>query len=192
MRLSRASRRLLLLLHLLVTMSWLGVDLVIGVLSFTGLTTDDPRTMATAYAALSMFGVPLLLTLGLLTLATGVLLGLGTRYGLLRYWWVAVKLVVGVVLTVLVVVALKPTLDRAATETAVLDPTLADRLSQVRFNMVFPPIVSTTALVFAAYLGLYKPWGRTGLGRTGGLTAREAPTTEGRRRDPARPRRAPR
>lgn len=160
MRLSRRARRFTLFLHLLVALSWIGVDLVLGVLSFTGLTTDDPRTMAIAYTGISMFGVPLLLTLGLSTLATGAVLGLGTRYGLLRYWWVAVKLVLNLVLTALVLVALRPTLQDGAAASAVVDATLPDRLSQVRFNMVFPPLVSTTALVFAAWLGTYKPWGR--------------------------------
>lgn len=161
MTLSRRTRRTLVLLHVLASMSWIGVDLVIGVLSFTGLTTDDPRTMATAYGGLALFAVPLLLVLGLLTLATGALLGLGTRFGLLRYWWVVVKLVISVVLTVLVLVALRPTLDVAAVETATVDPTLADRLTDVRFNMIFPPLVSTTALVVAAWLGVFKPSGPT-------------------------------
>lgn len=160
MRLSRGARRFTLFLHVLVTLSWIGVDLVIGVLSFTGLSTDDPRTMAVAYTAISMFGAPLLLTLGLATLATGVVLGLGTRYGLLRYWWVAIKLVISIVLTVLVLLALRPTLHDGAVAAKVVDATLPERLSQVRFNMVFPPLVSTTALVFAAWLGTYKPWGR--------------------------------
>jgi hypothetical protein len=99
MRLSRSARRFTILLHILVSVSWIGADLVIGVLSFTGLTTDDPRTMATAYTAIGMFAVPLLMTLGLLTLATGLMLGLGTRFGLVRYWWVVVKLVISVVLS---------------------------------------------------------------------------------------------
>ena len=87
-------------------------------LSFRGLTSDDPQTVATAYGALTMFCVPLLLTLGLLSLATGVILGLGTRFGLVRYWWVATKLVISLVLTTLVLVALRPTLGDAGTEVA--------------------------------------------------------------------------
>jgi hypothetical protein len=170
-KLSRRTRRVLVLLHVLTSMSWIGVDLVIGVLSFTGLSTDDPRTMATAYGGLALFAVPLLLALGLGTLATGILLGLGTRFGLLRYWWVVVKLVISVVLTVLVIVALRPTLGEAAVETSTVDPTLADRLADVRLTMVFPPLVSTTALVVTAWLGVFKPWGPTRLGRDRGAAA---------------------
>jgi hypothetical protein len=36
------------------------------------------------------------------SLASGVVLGLGTKWGLIRYWWVAAKLVLNVVLVALV------------------------------------------------------------------------------------------
>lgn len=166
MKLPREIRRFTIFLHVLVSVSWIGVDLVIGVLSFTGLTTDDPQTMATAYTAISMFGVPLLLTLGLLALATGLTLGWGTRFGLVRHWWVVTKLIISLVLITLVVVALRPTLIDAAAESAVVDPTLPERLDQVRLNMIFPPLVSTAALLFATWLGVYKPWGQTRFGRS--------------------------
>ena len=162
---TRKMRRFVLLAHILSAVSWIGVDLVMGVLSFRGLSTDDPQTLATAYGGLAMFCVPLLLTLGLLTLTTGVVLGLGTRFGLVRHWWVVAKLVITVVLCVLVLVALQPTLADAAAQTAVVDGTLPARLTDVRRNMIFPPLVSTSALLFASWLSVYKPWGVTRRGR---------------------------
>jgi hypothetical protein len=162
---SRETRKFVLLTHILGSISWIGVDLVMGVLSFVGLASDDPQTVATAYGALTMFCVPLLLTLGLLSLTTGVILGLGTRFGLVRYWWVVTKLVLNLVLTTLVLVALQPTLGDAATEVATVDASLPDRLADVSRNMIFPPIVSTSLLLFAAWLSVYKPWGPTPYGR---------------------------
>ena len=162
---TREMRRFVLLTHILSSVSWIGVDLVMGALSLRGLTTDDPHTLATAYGALAIFCVPLLLTLGLLTLTTGVVLGLGTRFGLVRYWWVVTKLVITVGFCVLILVALQPTLADAGTQTAVVDGTLPERLTDVRRNMIFPPIVSTSALLFASWLSVYKPWGVTPRGR---------------------------
>ncbi len=161
MRLPRRVRRATVFVHVLVAIAWVGVDLVVGALSLTGLRTEDPRTMATAYTAIGMFAVPLMLALGLLTLATGVTLSLGTRYGLLRHWWVVVKLVANLVLTVLVVVALRPVLAEATAQAATVDPSLPGRLARVRVDLVFPPLVSTTTLLAAAWLGWYKPWGTT-------------------------------
>jgi hypothetical protein len=36
-------RKFVLLAHILSAVSWIGVDLVMGVLSFRSLTTDDPQ-----------------------------------------------------------------------------------------------------------------------------------------------------
>ena len=96
-----------------------------------------------------------MLTAGVLCLVTGLVLGWTTKWGLLRYWWVAVKLAVNLVLCTLILVALQPGMAdiRAYGEsrlTEPLDPT----------NLYFPPIVSLTALSFATVLAVYKPWGR--------------------------------
>ncbi len=164
-RLSRRTRKAVLLLHVLSSVSWIGVDLVMGALAVRGLTTDDPRTQAVVYASLELFAVPLLLTLGLLSLSTGLVLGVGTRFGLVRYWWVVAKLVVTLVLLVLVLLALRPTVLEAATEAAVVDGSLPGRLADARVGLVFPPAVSVLALSFATWLAVYKPWGATARGR---------------------------
>jgi hypothetical protein len=89
---------------------------------------------------------------------TGVVLGAGTHHGLVRYWWVVVKLVLNIVLTLLVLVLLRPGLDEAAAVGRQLatDAAVGVDLS----NLVFPPIVSGTSLVVATVLAVYKPWGR--------------------------------
>ena len=63
---------------------------------------------------LELFAVWPLLTAGLVCLASGVVLGLGTKYGLVRYWWVAIKLMLNIVLTALVLIALRPEVSKAA------------------------------------------------------------------------------
>ncbi|HEX5987441.1 MAG TPA: DUF2269 family protein [Nocardioides sp.] len=164
-RLSRKGRKALLLFHVLSSVSWIGVDLAMGVLAYRGLATDDPAELAVIYRALEMFCVPLLLTLGLLSLGSGIWLGLGTRFGLVRYWWVLVKLAISLVLLTLVLVALRPTLLEGAAQATVVDDSLPERLTDVRRNMLFPPVVSTTMLAFVTWLAVYKPWGVTPRGR---------------------------
>ena len=89
---------------------------------------------------------------------TGIVLGLGTTYGLFRYWWVVLKLALNVVLTLLVLVALRPEVTSLAN-----DGQLAATGQAVTFvedNIVFPPIVSPALLLVAFVLAVYKPWGR--------------------------------
>jgi hypothetical protein len=147
------------------SVGWIGADLVFLILSVTGFTSGDPALVAACYRAIGSFAVWLLLPLGLLSLATGLLLGIGSKYGLLRYWWVLTKLAINAVLLVLVLVALRPVVGDAAVASARVDPTLAQRLGSGPRNLLFPPLVSITALSVATYLGVFKPWGRTRRGR---------------------------
>jgi hypothetical protein len=84
--------------------------------------------------------------------------GLGTKYGLVRYWWVAIKLALNLILATLVVTSLRGEVANAAH----LGAELASGADvQWNFtNMMYPPIVSPTALTIAFLLAVFKPWGR--------------------------------
>lgn len=157
-RLPRAWRRLALVLHVISAGSWIGIDVVVAVLVLTGWFADDPGVRSLAYRALAEFVVWPMLGAGLLCLATGVGLGLGTPWGLLRYWWVVVKLGLNVVLCALVVVVLEPGMGDVAAYGAEL---LTGSPSDDRVaRLFFPPAVSLSALSLATVLAVYKPWGR--------------------------------
>jgi hypothetical protein len=147
-----------LVVHIASAGAWIGMDVVLGVLVATAALGDDVATSAVAYQALKLFAVWPLLATGLLCLASGVVLGLGTKYGLLRYWWVLVKLVMNVVLTAAVYVSLRPGLAEASA----YGEALVDGVSGVPApsQLAFPPIVSTTCLLVATVLSVVKPWGR--------------------------------
>jgi hypothetical protein len=152
------TRKWVLVLHIASAGSWLGIDVVIGVLVFTSLLRHDTATVALCYQVLGLVAVWPLLIAGLLCLLTGILLGLGSRWGLVRYWWVATKLVLNLMLTGLVLVALRPGLDelsRVGRELAA-----GHQVDAALHGMLYPPIVSPIALLVALLLAVFKPWGR--------------------------------
>jgi hypothetical protein len=169
LRLRRGARRTWLVVHLLGSVGWVGVDVVLGVLVL-GALLGEPATAAACLTVAPLLFWPLL-GAGLLSLLSGLVLGLGTRYGLLRYWWVAVKLTLNVVLVVLVVLLLRGGLDEAAARGAAGGPDPAAGLD----TLVFPPTVSLTALVVATVLAVVKPWGR--VRRTAARGAARSSTT---------------
>jgi len=157
-RLGGRTRRTVLTLHILSVGTWVGVDVVVAVLVLTGWLSADPSTRGLAYQALGTFVVWPMLLSGLVSLATGVILGLGSKYGLVRYWWVAVKLVLNLVLCTLILVALQPGLGEVARYGRDLAAgTAAERDMS---DLFFPPIVSLSALTLATILSVAKPWGR--------------------------------
>ncbi|MEU6076066.1 hypothetical protein [Micromonospora sp. NPDC047074] len=165
-RFGGGTRKLILLVHIVSVGVWVGLDVAMAVLIFTAMGTDDPHVRGFTLQALGLVTVWPMLTAGLLSLATGVLLGLGSRYGLVRYWWVLTKLVLTVALCTLIAVALRG----GAAEAAAAGRVMATGVS-VAWNsgdMLFPPIVSSTALLVAFALSVFKPWGRLRRGRSRG------------------------
>ncbi|MGN9778866.1 DUF2269 family protein [Micromonospora sp. H33] len=151
-------RRVLLLLHIASAGAWLGFDIVLGLLVLAAFGPGDDLGAAAALTSTGYFATWPLATIGLVCLATGVLLGLGTKYGLVRYWWVAVKLVLNVVLVTLVIALLSPGVRELTEGTRA---SLADgRPLPELTDMAFPPIVSTTAVLVAMTLSVFKPGGQ--------------------------------
>lgn len=158
-RLGRRTRRAVLVTHIVSASAWIGIDVVVAILAVTSMTTDSAQTRAVAYQALGIVAVWPMFLAGVGSLLSGLLLGLGTKYGLVRYWWVAIKLCLNIVLTTLILVALRPGIDElSAYGRAVLrggTPAGVDT-----GQLLFPPAVSMTALTIAVVLSVFKPWGR--------------------------------
>jgi hypothetical protein len=156
--LSRRARKVALVVHIASAGVWLGLDAVMATLVVTSAVTDDTRTRAVCYRALQLVTVWPMTVAGLICLVSGIVLGLGTVYGLVRYWWVAAKLVINIVLSTLILVALRPGISEvAARGDALLN---GQAVSTAVGDLAFPPIVSPTALLIAVALSVFKPWGK--------------------------------
>ncbi len=157
-RLGRGLRRTTLFVHIVSAGAWVGIDVIVAVLVLAGRFGGDTATRGIAYQALGLFIVWPMLISGLTCLVSGLILGIGTKWGLVRYWWVAAKLVINVVLCTLIVVLLQPGMDdiRAyGRDLSAGAPTHGSVSS-----LFFPPAVSLTALSIATFLSVFKPWGR--------------------------------
>ncbi len=159
--LSRSARRVVLSLHLVCAVGWMGLDLGLFALLLTGWTTDDGPVAAAMYTAARVAVPPVVPALAIGMLLTGVVLGLATRWGLVQWWWVFVKLVIGVVLTVLVLVLLLPGALGLPTDLAGTADEVRDAVGREGRHLLFPPVVSFVALGVALWLSVRKPWGRT-------------------------------
>jgi uncharacterized membrane protein len=157
-RLGNRLRKTVLLLHIVAGGTWFGLDVAMAVLVFTAIGTDSAAVRAYTLQSLKLITVWPMFSAAMLSLITGILLGLGSKYGLLRYWWVAIKLGLNLILTALVVTALRSEVANAASLGAQLAGG-AD-VDWNFTNMIYPPIVSPTALTIAFLLAVFKPWGR--------------------------------
>jgi uncharacterized membrane protein len=159
--LGRNARRTTLLLHILCGVGWMGLDLGLATLVLTGATTGSGPVAAASYTAVRIVIPVVVPVLALGMLLTGVVLGLGTKYGLVQWTWVLVKLCVAIVLTVLVFVALVPGALSIPTELTGAADDIRREIGAAASDLIYPPVVSFLALGFAMVVSIWKPWGRT-------------------------------
>ncbi len=164
-KLRRPARRALLTVHVVASAGWLGLTLGLLALGTTAATTGSPAALEASVRCMKLFADWLLLPLALLTLAGGVVLALGTPWGLARYRWVVTKFWLTLATTTATALVLRPAVNGAVAAVAAGGP-LPDT-----GDVLMGPVVSLTAYVFMTVVSVLKPWGPT---RRGRRTARPA------------------
>jgi ABC-type spermidine/putrescine transport system permease subunit II len=144
--LGRTGRKVLLVLHVLASVGWFGIAGLVAFLLIAARSTGGADMARALYQSVET-SVWLSVPAGLLAAVTGVLLGLGTKWGLARYWWVLAKevIVVPVVVTDLLLVA--PGAHDAAR-------------GQLSGRLLDPALAHCVVLTAATVLSLVKPFGR--------------------------------
>lgn len=153
-RLSRRWRRLWVLLHVVTSVGWLGLDLGLLSLGVTGRWFTPGDGELGVYRAIDLLGYAVVLPVALVAAVSGVVLSLGTYWGLLRYRWVVIKLVLTLVALVATVFALLPQMDRAVANCLAGGGPGASGNS-----LVAAPIVAGVLYTTATALSVYKPRG---------------------------------
>jgi hypothetical protein len=147
-----AWRKLLLTVHVIATVSVLGIDLVLlllGLVSFGGV---DLRMI---YPVAYLVAAQLVAPLALIPLGTGLLLWVLTPWGLFTYWWVTIKLVITAALTAVVFFVLVPRLGAAVD--AVSGSASHVLTSAERLPLVIAPAIASTLLLLAVIPAIFKP-----------------------------------
>jgi hypothetical protein len=93
-RLSPSLRRAVLTTHIVMSVGLLGDCAVLLATAIRAAATSDPQLSASAYELMSMFSFVFGIPLSFASLLTGLALGLGTKWGVLRHGWVTAKLLV--------------------------------------------------------------------------------------------------
>ncbi len=161
-RVSPSLYKVLLTAHIIVSVGWLGATFAKLVLGLAAVTSDAPDKTAALYVAMDTLNIAFpALAIG--TLISGVLLSLGTKWGLLQHYWVATKLAltVGVIATAVQLVGRIPRPSGRAME----DGTLVDIATAPATLLLALSVAHVLMLGIATVVSVYKPWGKTWFGR---------------------------
>ena len=165
-RVSPPIYKLLLTAHIIVSVGWLGVVVAKLALGIAAATSGDPEVARGLYASTQVVN-PIFPPAALGTIVTGVLLSLGTKWGLLQYYWVMAKLVltVGVIASaVRLGDRLVQQAIRAPAGAATEDGTLLG-IATAAALLIGLSAAHALMLGAATVISVYKPWGKTWFGR---------------------------
>jgi hypothetical protein len=96
MAMPRGLRRLVLTAHVSTSVGWLGAVVAFLPLAVAALVSQDAVTVRAIQTGMGWIGWYALVPLSLASLLTGLVQSLGTEWGLLRHYWVLLKLVLNV------------------------------------------------------------------------------------------------
>lgn len=155
-----ALRRFTFTAHITSSVGWLGAVIAFLALAVIGLTSRDEATVRGAYLVMAPAAWFVLVPLAHASLLSGIVISLGTPWGLIRHYWVVLKLLITAFATVILLIYMGTFRQMAG---VAADPTV--ELGLVR--NLSPALHATLALVLlvvATVLGVYKPFGMTPYG----------------------------
>ncbi len=128
-------------------MGRLGLSVGLLALGITAWTTGSAAMTRTACTSMKVFGEWLVTPAALLSLTTGLVLSLGTPWGLVRHRRVWVKSWPTLVTGAATIFVLRPGISAAAA------------LGLPDISLVAAPAVASTAYFFMTAISVLKPWG---------------------------------
>lgn len=166
-------RKFALTLHVTASVAWLGAVVCFLALAVSGVVSEDGRRVQSAYLAMDLTTWAVIVPLSLLSPLSGLVMSLGTAWGLARHYWVIAKLVITVPACVLLLLHLRPIghLAQVVSETSLA----RGELQGLRVQLVANAGAAVVALFVATLLSVYKPRGLTSHGRRQRETATTRP-----------------
>jgi hypothetical protein len=149
-----------------MSVGWIGAVIAYLALAITPLTSKDTLDVRSAWIGMDLIGWWALVPLAVGSLVTGVMLSLGTKWGLLQHYWVSFSFVGTIVLTG-ILVAHMPSVDRMTQMARTASP---DHLLAMPADLVHP-FVGLLLLIGILVLNIYKPKGVTRRGWRASLRA---------------------
>ena len=154
-------RKLALTAHVTSSIGWIGAVVAFLALAIIGMTSPDDPTVRGAYLVMEPAAWYVLVPLAFASLLTGVVMSLGTIWGLFRHYWVVFKLLIAIFATIVLLIYMGTFRSMAVIA--------ADR--QIELDMVrnaspaLHAVLALLLLLVATVLAVYKPVGTTPYGR---------------------------
>jgi hypothetical protein len=152
-------RKFVLIVHLTSSVGWIGAVIAYLALGVAAVTSQDTQTIHAAWIAMEVIGWWAIVPLAVAALVTGVVMALGTPWGLFRHYWVLISLILTVVCTAVLLLHM-PSVSATAAMVRGTDSSGHGAMG----GDLFHPSVGLFVLLVIAVLNVFKPQGLTPYG----------------------------
>lgn len=155
-------RKFVLAVHITVSVGWVGAVAAYIPLDIIVATIPDVSTSRAGYIAMDVIARWAIVPLAVASFLTGLVISIGTKWGLFRHYWTVISLV----LTVLaLVVLLVETRTIGAFADVAANPAASDDDVRALGSTLVHSIGGMVVLLVITVLNVYKPRGLTRYGR---------------------------
>ena len=160
MALPPALRRAMLAAHIICSVGWIGAAAAYLALAVAAEVNMQPLIVRAAWISMELSGWFVIVPLGCLALLTGLVLSLGTPWGLFKHYWFVIALVL-TMLSLAVLLLHMPSVSTFASLARRADDAAINRLG----GDVLHPALGLLVLIVITVLNVHKPRGLTPYGQ---------------------------
>lgn len=154
-------RKFALTLHITFSVGWIGAVAAYIALDATTATSQDVQILCAAYLAMELVARYVIVPLAFAALLTGLVMSLGTKWGLFRHYWVLISLLLTVIATAVLLVETR-TISYLAGIAA--DPATSGGDLRALESTLVHSVGGMVVLLVVMWLNVYKPRGLTRYG----------------------------
>lgn len=154
-------RKLVLAAHIALAVGWIGAAAAYVALDVTAAVGRDAQTLRACYLGMGLIAWYVIVPLALASLLSGLLMSLGTRWGLVRNYWVLISLLLTIIATTVLLVETQ-TIGYHADVAA--DPRTSGEDLRALGSTLVHSVGGTVVLLVILVLNVYKPRGMTRYG----------------------------
>src|ERR687889_722562 len=154
-------RKFALAAHIALSVGWIGAVAGYIALDVAAATSRNAETLRACYLAMELIAWYVIVPLALASLLTGLVMSLGTNWGLFRHYWVLISLLLTIIATVVLLVETQ-TIGYFANSAA--DPRTSDDDLRALGNTLVHSVGGIAMLLVILVMNVYKPRGMTQYG----------------------------
>lgn len=154
-------RKFTLAVHITLSVGWIGAVAAYMALDIAVATSQEAQTLRAAYLAMDLIARYVIVPLAFAALLTGVIISVGTKWGLFRHYWVLISLLLTLFA---IVVLLSETRTIGFFADIAADPTTSSEDLRALGSTLVHSVGGTVVLLVITVLNVYKPRGLTPYG----------------------------